>query len=116
MSDTLHSLSYVSRSRLGGTPEELAVELEAIVKSARARNALLGVTGALLYSGGCFEQVIEGDRASVESIFESVSTDRRHFDVTIVHYAPIQQRSFDGWPMAFSGDGSLPPGHPLLGT
>ena len=116
MTGTLHSLSYVSRGRLPQDPAELALELESIVQAARRHNASMGVTGALLYSGGCFEQTLEGDRESVEAVFERVSTDRRHYDVTIVHYAPVEQRSFDGWPMVFSGDGSLPGGHPLLGT
>ena len=106
MSDDLYTLSYVSRCKLSGSGEEIAAQLAAIVAAARRNNSRNGITGALLYSDHCFEQVLEGHREAIEDTFERISTDRRHREITIVHYATIAQRSFEGMALVFSGDPS----------
>jgi lipase chaperone LimK len=63
----------------------------------------LGVTGALLYSGGYFCQVIEGPEAVLEELFESIQMDRRHGDVTVLHFKPVEARGFSEWAMALAG-------------
>jgi len=103
MSDTLCSLAYFSRNAIDGTPTELNREIERILRSARRHNPARNVTGALLYSDGCFAQVLEGRRADVEHIFEIIQCDDRHADVTIMHLHPVEERSFPDWSMAFAG-------------
>ena len=107
MPEELYSLSYVSRSAIRGSAEEIAAELQRLVDSARLNNERHGLTGALLYADECFEQVIEGTRARVEEVFERISTDKRHSDLTILHFARITQRTFADLPMTFS-NASLP--------
>jgi len=103
MESTLHSLAYFSRNSIAGDPDEMRRQIGDILSTARSNNLRHGVTGALLFSDGCFAQVLEGPRASVETIFEHIQCDPRHCDVTILHLHPVEQRSFPAWSMAFAG-------------
>ena len=103
MSHMLHSLAYFSRISEPVGPEALQAMVGDILCSARRRNPSIGVTGALLFSGGCFAQVLEGELADVELIFETIQCDPRHKDVIVVHFHPIVARSFPEWSMAFAG-------------
>jgi hypothetical protein len=103
MSIHLHSLAYFSRNRIQGTPAEVEAEIRKILASARRHNACHGVTGALLFSDGCFAQVLEGELDAVEQIFETIQCDPRHSDVTVLHVHEVPDRSFADWSMAFAG-------------
>ena len=103
MHEPLYSLAYFSRNRITGGSVELQRQILQILDSARRRNAACGVTGALLFSNGCFAQVLEGPRDDVEAVFETIQCDVRHSDVTVLHLHPVAQRSFGAWSMAFSG-------------
>ena len=101
MKPELYRLAYFSRNAIGAF--NLQIEIEKILAVARKRNAAADVTGALLYSNGCFAQVLEGAQAEVEIIFESILLDVRHRDIQIVHLDRTEQRSFADWSMAFAG-------------
>jgi hypothetical protein len=101
--ELLFSLAYFSRNAIKGSPEVLRGQVEQILQSARRNNAAHGVTGALLFSEGCFAQVLEGPREQVEAIFETIQCDPRHSDVTVMHLHPVDERSFASWSMAFGG-------------
>lgn len=108
----LYSLAYFSRNCIRGTPDDVEAGIRQILASARRNNARVGVTGALLFSDGCFAQVLEGAREDIEAVFENIECDPRHSEVTILHLHPIPERSFGQWSMAFAGiDGvSIDPG------
>lgn len=76
-------------------------ELDRILKVARAKNALLGVTGILLFENGSFFQVLEGDRPAVEGLFAKIGGDPRHRGVTKIIEEPIEKRAFREWTMGF---------------
>lgn len=103
MSQPLFSLAYFSRNAIEGTADEMESAIAAILASARRNNARHGVTGALLFSDGCFAQVLEGAREDVEMVFETIQCDPRHSDVTIMHLHEVDERSFGAWSMAFGG-------------
>lgn len=103
MTQHLYSLAYFSRNTISGTAEEIQNSIAGILTSARKNNSRHGVTGALLFSDGCFAQVLEGAREDVEAVFEIIQCDPRHRDVTIMHLHEIEERSFGDWSMAFSG-------------
>ncbi len=103
MTTPLHSLAYFSRNRIQGTPPQVEAEIRKILASARRHNASHGITGALLFSDGCFAQVLEGELEAVEAIFESIQCDPRHNDVTVLHVHEVPERSFGEWSMAFAG-------------
>ncbi len=108
MSTELHSLAYYSRNAIEGTPEQVQAEIATILASARRKNRERGITGALIFSDGLFAQVLEGERDSIEAVFEIIQCDMRHREVTMLHLSPVDERSFGEWSMAFGGlDGDL---------
>ena len=102
MSD-LYNLAYISKNTIQGTPDEIREQVRDILATAHRNNIAMDVTGALLYSGGYFCQVIEGPREILEDLFESIQMDKRHGDVTVLHFAPIESRGFREWAMALAG-------------
>ena len=56
------------------------VDTADILRTSRRNNAEVGVTGALMFNGGAFAQVLEGPRRGVESTFERIQRDQRHGD------------------------------------
>lgn len=101
----LYHLAYISKSALGNHTKHLTWELEGILDAAKRNNPKLAVTGALLYSGGYFCQLLEGPKSALEQLFEKILADDRHSDVTVLFFdpAPGRQRIFGKWAMAFAG-------------
>ena len=97
----LLALIYVSRSTVPSTVANDTVEQ--IVATARARNPGLGLTGALLFTGEHFAQVLEGPAASIDRLMASVAMDPRHDQLIVVAREPITARRFGQWSMAYSG-------------
>lgn len=97
----LLSLLYVSRSML--PPERAAAEVDRIVAGSRARNPGLSITGALLFTGEHFAQVLEGPGLAVDRLMSIVGRDPRHAEILIVAREPIARRRFGQWSMAYSG-------------
>ena len=91
----LCQLFYISRSL--ATP--LAVEQ--ILASSRHQNLRRGVTGALLFSGGHFAQLLEGPALALRETMASIDADPRHEAVTRLIEEPIARRRFNGWSMGF---------------
>ena len=102
MEAELYTLAYFSRNNIP-TMFEPTAEIERIFHIARRNNHDRRITGALLYSNGCFAQVLEGPLSSVEEIFEKIELDARHSDVKVLHFKPLAKRNFDQWSMAFAG-------------
>lgn len=95
------SLMYVSRSSLSLKGDYEVVD--DIVRIALSRNAQLHVTGALIYTELHFAQVIEGPSSALGELMESIVTDKRHTDVTVVARHKISKRRFSAWSMAYKG-------------
>lgn len=97
----LTSLLYVSRSRLASGTS--AQEVDQLVSLAVTRNARLDVTGALIFTGGAFAQVLEGPSEAIDRLMTSISQDPRHDRIVIVQRVAIDERSFARWAMSYSG-------------
>lgn len=93
----LVQLVYVSSSKVD-FPKESLVEL---LKTCRAHNAASGITGILLYKDGNILQVLEGDRTTVEPLFEKIHMDPRHTRVLLLLLQAVDARDFPDWTMAF---------------
>lgn len=102
MKQDLCTLAYISRVSID-PGSDLKTVVRDILLAARRNNDRLGVTGALLCSGGWFAQVLEGSSNAVETIFEAIQLDQRHQDVTILYFRPLEKRGFAKWSMAFAG-------------
>lgn len=78
-----------------------------MLTQARTRNAQLDITGHLLYTEEVFVQCIEGPSASINSLWESLQRDDRHYDLELLARSPVNERRFKEWSMAFSSYPSL---------
>jgi hypothetical protein len=58
---------------INGAKEDIEKEVQKILQSAQKNNPRINVTGALLYSGGWFCQVIEGDYEVLDELFETIT-------------------------------------------
>lgn len=103
---TLYRLIYRSEAGIAaehGTREEL----QRLTATSAHRNALNGVTGALLYRPGRFLQILEGSRHQLELTFERICRDRRHRKLALLEFAPVDRRRFGQWAMALAAQDAL---------
>jgi hypothetical protein len=91
---------YAYTSVFAGPPEQLGSALESIRATSARRNPVRGITGALVHDRGRFLQVLEGQRAALDHLAESLTNDARHHDMKLLVRAPIKERTFSGWSMA----------------
>ena len=91
------SVAYVSAATGPVTDGDIA----AILTQARVNNEREGVTGALLYHGGRFIQILEGADEQVRHRLEVISGDPRHRSLQKVREMPIIERQFPEWTMGF---------------
>src|SRR5471030_2654119 len=96
----MFKLIYTSREKQAFDP----LGLKSLLLSARIRNHEVDVTGILIYHSGMFLQALEGDAASVQSIFSRIEHDARHGDFRVLgRNATIgKRRMFGDWSMWFA--------------
>ncbi len=97
---TLYRVLYCSRPAIAGETE---ADIADILAVARRRNAVDAITGGLMFSKGCFAQVLEGPIEAVTETFERIQRDERHRDVTVLQVGPVAARDFPAWSMAYTG-------------
>ena len=93
----VYHIGYVSSA----VREFTRAELLALLERSREKNGRLGITGLLVYQGGNFLQVLEGDEQSVRHLYEIIFEDPRHKDIYILFEEFIPEREFPNWSMAF---------------
>lgn len=91
------SIAYVSAAAGEVTDEDVA----AILTQARANNARVGLTGALLYHAGRFVQILEGPDETVRARFAIIEADPRHRVIQTVREKQVAERQFPEWTMGF---------------
>ena len=97
----LKSVLYVSRASL--PPEDTMLSVEALVGEARRRNQALHITGALIFTGHHFAQLVEGPAEQVDRLMASIMQDSRHRSVRQFDEQPADRRLFPEWSLAYSG-------------
>lgn len=97
MQPPIHRLVYVSAA----TRPFSRPDLLDLLSRAREKNQRLGITGMLLYRDGDFLQLLEGERAAVKALFETIEKDPRHGGTIVVAEEDTDARVFDGWSMGF---------------
>ncbi len=95
------TLLYVSRSLLPRATSE--ADVEEIVRSAAVKNARLGISGALLFTGKYFAQQLEAEEQTLNQMMNQIISDARHGDVNVVDRRVPGKPRFEGWRMAYSG-------------
>lgn len=74
--------------------------MDLLVAQAAESNRIAGITGVLLYDGGNFLQILEGEPATVDALFARICQDTRHHHVKLIERVGIEQRNFADWSMA----------------
>ena len=103
---------YSSRSLLKGTAEDCLAKVADILRASRANNPKAGLTGMLLFNGSTFLQVLEGPVAGIERLYETITCDHRHEEITLIDLISIEVRDYEAWSMA-SLDGTNTKHHTL---
>lgn len=94
----MYSICYVSAASRHMSKEELL----GLMDSCHKNNEAIDVTGLLLYNGnGTFIQVLEGEQAIVQALYDKISLDSRHHRVNCIGRQSIEARSFPNWSMGF---------------
>ncbi|NTS77033.1 BLUF domain-containing protein [Catenovulum sp. SM1970] len=103
MSENLHRIGYISCSQLKSLckdqQDKINESLSALVLNSKTKNSKNGVTGALLYNGDHFVQVLEGDKSYLEALYQKILVDSRHQDVRLLFKYPVKTRAFNAWAM-----------------
>ncbi len=98
-------LLYRSDSELTGSDRAVRESALAIADASRLRNARDDVSGGLMFAGGVFVQLLEGDGPAVEATFERICRDGRHRRLQLLDFSITDERAFASWQMvAFEGD------------
>lgn len=97
--NALCSLLYISQRN-----EDVDADPEKILAASRKNNETKHITGALLFSGYFFIQVLEGDRAYINALFQKIRTDPRHQNVLLCHFGDLPKRNFGSWSMGYLAD------------
>jgi hypothetical protein len=84
-------------------------DLIELLQKAREKNHRLGITGMLLYKGGNFLQVLEGNEDAVMPLYEVIQEDPRHHHVMTIAKRNVKERMFPEWQMAFVNLQSIDP-------
>ena len=101
----LHELTYCSLATRAMSPADLT----ALLDEAREKNLQRGITGLLVFFRQEFIQLLEGDRAEIFSLYQSICSDPRNRNNHLMWEEPITQRSFADWSMAFTAMDDLTP-------
>jgi len=103
-------MSYFSRAT--SAMDDLA--LVALLDKARIKNFRRGIGGLLLYRDSTFLQIIEGRAPDVESLFETISKDPRHYGIRLLLREEVTERVFFAWRMGFLTPEALIHAHPYF--
>jgi hypothetical protein len=99
----LHEIIYVSLA----SQEMAAPELTTLLETARLNNMAHGITGMMFYRRREFLQLIEGDLADIQALYDKIQDDPRHTQIFQMWEGPIPNRNFSQWSMAFASSDDL---------
>lgn len=76
-------------------------EIRSLYKKAQAFNSEKGITGMLFHNENYFFQVLEGERHKISDLYNKITLDSRHNEVTIVSMEDINVRCYGKWSMLY---------------
>jgi hypothetical protein len=94
---TMHHIIYMSTASWSMTE----AELEDLLRQARWGNERRDITGVLVYGDGQFMQIMEGEQATLEALYDHIGQDRRHKGLFKLADRAIPARRFAEWSMGF---------------
>ncbi|WP_292532106.1 BLUF domain-containing protein [Methylocystis sp.] len=91
----MYRLVYFSNANIDLNPSTI----EGIVDKAAVRNRPLQISGALLYNGLNFLQILEGPHQSLTPLYLQIRKDPRHSGVVKLVHERISARIYPDWGM-----------------
>lgn len=76
-------------------------DIDAILDTARRRNAEMNITGVLIIDRGRFLQVLEGAREVVSSLLLRIAADPRHGNMRLADFTEVSERRYHTWSMGY---------------
>jgi hypothetical protein len=73
----------------------------------QARNRSIGVSGMIVTSPNLYIQLMEGERATVNRLYNKITRDGRHKDPMILRYIDVKAREFAEWDMMHVSDETM---------
>ncbi|MCR9205641.1 MAG: BLUF domain-containing protein [Halobacteriovoraceae bacterium] len=80
---------------------DVSVDVDGILNASKMFNEENDITGVLIYKGGVFLQLLEGDEGKVRTLFDKISSDSRHENLEVVYQGKVEERIFPHWTMAY---------------
>ena len=99
---SLYRCVYVSSARLASRHQ--ALQVAQIVDHAVTANTASKITGALMFDGTRFAQLLEGPSLAVIALAERIRCDKRHDEVVFLEHLIADRRLFERFSMAYSGN------------
>lgn len=99
----MRQLLYASSS----TEPAIGEALSTILVQSRRNNTANGLTGLLWTDGTRFLQVLEGESANLQNVFDRIKVDPRHRAVVVLHDRTIHTPTFGHWSMALAEDSDV---------
>ncbi|CAN5286835.1 hypothetical protein BH11PSE9_BH11PSE9_19230 [soil metagenome] len=79
-----------------------------ILDVSRLRNPAVGISGALVFDGERFCQLLDGPGAAVQSLIDRLRADPRHVDITVLHAGSNAGNPIlPGWANGYCGANDL---------
>lgn len=79
-------------------------DVDGLAAHAATKNKGLGVTGALVFNGRNFCQVLEGPDDVVHALVTTIKADRRHSGLKVLDEKEIDVPHFSDWSMQFTNN------------
>lgn len=93
----MFQLIYSSAPRDGLQPSEA----KSIAAQSKANNENAGITGVLLMSSSTTLQILEGEKSTVEALYERIKSDTRHTDCDLLLTRHCHTREFPNFAMGY---------------
>ena len=86
------------------SPSFDAARLAAIITPARTRNQRNHVSGMLVFTGGHFLEIVEGDERDLDALWSRVERDDRHQGLVKHGCEPCDGRWFADWKVGYADE------------
>jgi hypothetical protein len=83
--DLISCVLWVSRL----SPQSHLSVVKDIWQTSRQRNATLGLTGAVVFDGERFCELLEGPVLDISAVYRDVEADPRHTDLRVLHISSL---------------------------
>ncbi|NAS29513.1 hypothetical protein GTQ40_00875 [Flavobacteriaceae bacterium R38] len=94
----IHTICYFSTAH----PSLQQEELESLFIYSKENNQKKEVSGILVHADGNFMQVLEGDKKTINELYQKIAKDTRHSNIIKVPIVSYEHRIFEDYDYGFT--------------